>query len=197
MMLSPGMRIGPYDIVARIGAGGMGEVYKAHDSRLNRDIAIKIFLPERVADPRAKERFIQEARTASALNHPNIVTIHDVRSDEGTECIVMEYIEGTTLNARTPRTGMRAAHALRYAVQMADALAKAHAAGIVHRDLKPSNVMVTPEGRVKILDFGVAKLLEPAVSLSEAATVSPLTQPMMLVGTAVLHVPGAGRGTHG
>ena len=138
----------------------MGVVYKAQDIYLDRPVAVKVLPPDRVADPGRKQRFVQEAKAASALNHPNIVTIYDIRSEGGVDFIVMEYIAGQTLDELIPKR-MRAVQTLKYAVQIADGLAKAHGAGIVHRDLKPSNVMVTDEGRVKILDFGLAKLLEP------------------------------------
>src|SRR5215203_3870422 len=137
-----------YEIEAKLGQGGMGVVYKARDPRLNRYVAIKILPPDRVADHAAARRFIQEAKAASALNHPGIVTIHDIRHDNGTDFIVMEYIAGQTLDGVIPSTGMPLDDMLRYAVQMADALAAAHARGIIHRDLKPSNVMVLPEGRI-------------------------------------------------
>ena len=126
----------------------MGVVYKARDTHLDRPVAIKVLLPDKVADPARKQRFVQEAKAASALNHPNIVTIHDIRSDQGMDFIVMEYIEGRTLDELITPKGMRPRDTLHYAVQVADALAKAHGAGILHRDLKPSNIMVTDEGRV-------------------------------------------------
>ena len=116
--------------------------------------------PEKVADPERKHRFVQEARSASALNHPNIVTVYDIDQADGVDFIAMEYVEGKTLDELIGRKGLKLNEALKYAVQIADALAKAHAAGIVHRDLKPGNVMVTDDGRVKVLDFGLAKLTE-------------------------------------
>src|SRR5262245_61060782 len=145
-----GQTLDHYRIESKLGEGGMGVVYKAHDTHLDRPVAIKVLPADKVADPGRKQRFVQEAKAASALNHPNIVTIHDIRSDGGVDFIVMEYIEGQTLNEVIAPKGMRAAQALKYAVQIADALAKAHGAGIIHRDLKPSNLMVTDEGRVKI-----------------------------------------------
>ena len=149
-----GHTIDHYRIESKLGQGGMGVVYKARDAHLDRPVAIKVLPADKVADPGRKQRFVQEAKAASALNHPNIVTIHDIRSVDGVDFIVMEYIEGQTLDELVPSKGMRPAQALKYAVQIADALAKAHGAGIVHRDLKPSNIMVTDEGRIKILDFG-------------------------------------------
>src|SRR5215217_7874083 len=155
-----------YRLEAKLGEGGMGIVYKAHDPRLNRPVAIKVLPAAQVQDATAKQRFIHEAKAASALNHPGIVTIHDIRRDGDTDFIVMEYIAGQTLDALIPVNGMRVDRLLRYAVEIADALAVAHASGIIHRDLKPSNVMATQAGRVKVLDFGLAKLLdhgEPAL----------------------------------
>ena len=131
-----------YEILDEIGRGGMGVVYKAHDTHLNRVVAIKVLPPDKVADPRLKQRFIQEAKAPGSLNHPNIVTIHDVNFDHGADFIVMEYVEGRTLAELLPLTGLRRTQALKYAVQIADALARAHGAGILHRDLKPSNIDV-------------------------------------------------------
>jgi len=152
-----------YQILEKLGEGGMGVVYKARDTHLDRFVAVKVLPPEKVADPERKRRFVQEAKAASALNHPNIVHIYDIASDAGTDFIAMEYVAGKTLDALIPRKGMRLSEALKIAVQVADALAKAHAAGIVHRDLKPGNVMVDEHGLVKVLDFGLAKLAEPMV----------------------------------
>src|ERR1700730_18217950 len=157
--LEPGAQLGPYQIESRIGAGGMGEVYRARDTRLGRFVAIKM-LAATVADPVRKQRFLWEARAASALNHPNIITIHDIVTQGPADCLVMEYVTGKTLERSIPRKGLRLGESLHYAVQIADALAAAHAAGIVHRDIKPSNVMITNEGGVKVLDFGLAKLVE-------------------------------------
>jgi Tol biopolymer transport system component/predicted Ser/Thr protein kinase len=184
-----------YEILDEIGRGGMGVVYRARDTRLDRRVAVKVLPADRVADPERKQRFVREAKAASALNHPNIVTIHDVNSDGGVDFIVMEHIEGRTLDGLVPSGGMRPAQALRYAVQISDALARAHAAGILHRDLKPSNVMVTNEGRVKILDFGLAKLLERADSSTEATTLTAsLTEEGVLVGTAAYMSPEQAEG---
>src|SRR5579863_8667317 len=139
MPLSAGTRIGSYEILAQIGAGGMGEVYRARDTKLNRDIAIKV-LPEALAhDAERRRRFVQEAQAASALNHPSIITIYDIDTSAGVDFIAMEYVAGRTLDRLIPRQGMRTPEVLRYAVQIADALAAAHAAGIIHRDLKPGN----------------------------------------------------------
>jgi len=170
--MSSGTRIGPYEVTGPLGAGGMGEVYKARDTRLNRTVAIKV-LPEYAAeDQDRRKRLLREARAASALNHPNIVTIHDVLSGEGQDCIVMECVEGRSL-ANILRSGpVRAAQAVEYAIQIADALSAAHDAGIVHRDIKPGNIMVTPAGAVKVLDFGLAKLPLAIGTDGETASIS-------------------------
>jgi eukaryotic-like serine/threonine-protein kinase len=131
--LTSGARLGPYEILSALGAGGMGEVYTARDDRLDRLVAIKVLPADKLTDPERKRRFIQEARAASALNHPNIVTIYDVGSENGVEFLAMELVDGRTLDDLTPRDGFRVPEMLRYGVQVADALAKAHAAGIVHR----------------------------------------------------------------
>ena len=162
MPVSAGDKLGPYEILAPLGAGGMGEVYKARDTRLERLVAVKVLRADKVTDPARKQRFIQEARAASALNHPNIVTIHDISQEDGIDFLVMEYVPGKTLEHLIPRKGLRLSDTLKYAVQIADALAAAHSAGIVHRDVKPSNIMVADHGRVKVLDFGLAKLIEPS-----------------------------------
>ena len=153
-----GRTLAHYEIVGTLGAGGMGVVYKAKDTHLDRFVAIKVLPPDAVADNERTRRFVQEAKAASALKHPNIVTIHDIARADEVDFTVMEYVEGQTLDGMIPRGGMKLRDVIRVARQAADALAKAHAAGIVHRDLKPSNIMVTRDGLVKILDFGLAKL---------------------------------------
>jgi Tol biopolymer transport system component/predicted Ser/Thr protein kinase len=180
-----GKTISHYRILEKLGSGGMGVVYKAEDTKLGRTVALKVLPPERVADPNRKRRFVQEARAASALNHPNIIVIHDIDEAEGVHYIAMEYVEGKTLDRLIARHGLRVNEALKYAVQMAAALAKAHAAGIVHRDLKPTNVMVTDDGLVKVLDFGLAKLTEaaPTGDAETAVTVEPATEEGTIVGT--------------
>jgi Tol biopolymer transport system component len=173
----------------------MGEVYRARDTRLGREVAIKVLPAERIADEGRKRRFVQEARAASALNHPNIVTIHEIESAEGIDFIVMELVPGKTLDALIPRHGMRLGEVLRVAIPLADALAAAHGAGIVHRDLKPANVMVTPEGVVKVLDFGLAKLTqseERSGDGEEATTLdagAKLSQPGTVAGTPAYMSP--------
>src|SRR3984893_15608906 len=155
-----GQTISNYHIVAKLGEGGMGVVYKARDVRLDRFLALKFLAPEQVTDER-KRRFFQEAKAASALNHPNIIHIYDIGEWEGSDFIAMEYVDGDTLRQALNKGGMTIDESLRYAIQAAEALSAAHAAGIVHRDLKPGNVMIGPRGLVKILDFGLAKLKEP------------------------------------
>jgi serine/threonine protein kinase len=178
-----GQQLGSYQILSLLGAGGMGVVYRARDTRLNRSVAIKVLPADKVSDPERKRRFIQEARAASALNHPNIITIHDIGSESGIDFIVMEYVAGKTLDRLIPRKGMRLNEALRLAVQTADALAKAHSAGIIHRDLKPTNVMLTDDGLVKVLDFGLAKLTELVTTEGTTRTRLSGTEEGMIVGT--------------
>src|SRR5262249_42218463 len=185
-----------YRIESKLGEGGMGVVYKARDTHLDREVAIKVLPADKVADPTRKQRFVQEAKAASALNHPNIITIHDIRSSDGVDVIVMEFVEGKTLDELIPAKGLRPALALRYAVQISDALAKAHGAGILHRDLKPSNIMVSEEGRIKILDSGLAKLFEPGESSHDAATLTAreLTEEGAVLGTAAYMSPEQAEG---
>ena len=182
-----------YRVLKRVGEGGMGVVYKALDTRLQRPVAIKVLLPEIVADRERRLRFVQEARAASALNHPNIITIHDIDQTEGTAFIAMEYVTGTTLAELIPRKGMKLTDALRYSVQIADALATAHAAGIVHRDLKPANVMVSEKGLVKVLDFGLAKLTESAKG-DASGTTEPRTEEGTILGTVAYMSPEQAEG---
>jgi serine/threonine protein kinase len=194
-----GTQLGPYKIEAQIGAGAMGEVFRAHDTRLHRTVAIKVLPHDRVADPDRKRRFLQEARAASALNHPNIVVIYDISSEAGTDFLVMEYIRGKTLKELITPQGLPFAEICRYGTQIASALAAAHAAGIVHRDIKPANIMVTNEGQagasqVKVLDFGVAKLTEPVNAEGETRTQIELTTPGIVVGTVAYMSPEQTRG---
>ncbi|MGH9412573.1 MAG: serine/threonine-protein kinase [Terriglobales bacterium] len=165
MPLTPGSQLGPYAIVAPLGAGGMGEVYRAHDSRLKREVAIKVLSAGMAQDARALQRLEQEARAIAALNHPNLLSIHDIgRTPEGAPYIVTELLEGDSLRQRLHAGALGQAKAVDYATQIARGLAAAHEKGIVHRDLKPENVLVTADGRVKILDFGLAKLTVTAGS---------------------------------
>ncbi len=170
--LQPGSTLGPYEVLALIGAGGMGEVYRARDLRLNRDVAIKVLPPDRVGDESRRRRFVQEAQAVSALNHPHIITIYEIESANGIDFIVMEYVRGKSLDTLIPHHGMRLNEFLRIAIPIADALAAAHVHGIIHRDLKPANVMVGTDGGVKVLDFGLAKLMgdERAADETDAAS---------------------------
>jgi eukaryotic-like serine/threonine-protein kinase len=186
-----GQSLSRYTIESQLGEGGMGIVFKARDTQLGRTVAIKILPADKIADPDRKRRFIQEARAASALNHPHIVTIYDVGADGDTDFIVMEYLAGTTLDRLVPATGLPVKQALGYAAQIADALAKAHDAGIVHRDLKPSNVMIEA-GAVKILDFGIAKLIEADAESAPTRTVA--TEEGTTVGTPAYMSPEQAEG---
>ena len=159
MPLAAGTRLGPYEILAPLGAGGMGEVYRARDTKLSREVAIKVLPADLSADAHRLERFEKEARTASALNHPNIVTIYDIGLRGRETFMAMELVDGKTLRELLVGGALPLKRILGLSAQAADGLAKAHAAGIVHRDLKPENLMVTRDGFVKILDFGLAKLM--------------------------------------
>jgi serine/threonine protein kinase/Tol biopolymer transport system component len=184
MALTAGSRLGPYEILAPLGAGGMGEVYRARDTRLKREVAVKVLSESLASDADRRNRFEQEARSASALNHPHIVTIHEIGSSDGTIYIAMELVEGRTLREVLHDGPLPAKRLLDIAHQIADGLAKAHAAGIVHRDLKPENVMVTRDGNVKILDFGLAKLLRGDMEGSaDSATAIQETRPGTVLGT--------------
>ena len=192
MTLSPGARLGPYEVVSALGAGGMGEVYKARDTRLDRSVAIKVLPTEVAGDPQFRERFDREARLISQLTHPHICTLYDVGEHAGTAFLVMEFLEGETLADRMARAeskgpGLPRTEALTIAIQIADALTAAHRAGVVHRDLKPANIVLTKTG-AKLLDFGLAKTTGPAVtagSVSMLPTASPqtLTARGMILGT--------------
>src|SRR5260370_18778024 len=167
-----GKRFAHYQVVEKLGEGGMGVVWKARDTHLDRFVALKVLPPEKVVDAERMRRFVQEAKAASALNHPNIIHIYDIAETDGVPFIAMEYVAGKTLDQFIGRKGMQVAGLLRYAVQIADALAKAHSAGIIHRDLKPSNIMVTHDGVVKVLHFVLAQLTETAPGdLGETRTV--------------------------
>src|SRR5271165_3784698 len=169
MALSSGTLLGPYEIQSPLGAGGMGEVYRARDTRLDRSVAIKILPSHLSNDPEARQRFDREARTISSLNHPNICTLHDVGHQDGTDYLVMEYIEGQTLADRLTKGPLPVEQVLRYAADICDGLEKAHRSGVVHRDLKPGNIMLTKTG-AKLMDFGLAK-----ASVANAAVASTLT----------------------
>lgn len=193
-----GQLISHYEILEKLGEGGMGIVYKARDTQLGRQVALKVLSNELMGSANSKQRFIQEARAASALNHPNIITVHEISSFEDVNFIVMELVRGKTLASLLDNKVLPLRETLRYALQMADALGAAHAAGIVHRDLKPANVMVTNDGLVKILDFGLAKLGAPDRSASDQTQtmLSSLTEPGRIVGTAPYMSPEQAEGTN-
>jgi len=196
MALTSGTRLGPYEIQSLIGAGGMGEVYLARDTRLQRIVAIKVLPAHLSSNPDLHARFAQEAKSISALQHPNICVVHDIGSQGGVDFMVMEYVAGQTLDKLVPAGGLPTDVAVRYAMQVAEALARAHAAGIVHRDLKPANIMVGEDGLVKVLDFGLAKLAAPASASSNdgATIVSGATTPGMIVGTLAYMSPEQAEG---
>src|SRR5215831_11014309 len=188
MALAAGKKLGPYEILAPLGAGGMGEVYRARDTRLQREVAVKVLPSHLSASAEVRQRFEREAKTISQLSHPHICALHDVGSQDGVEYLVMEYLQGETLSDRLAKGALPLEQTLRYGTEIADALDKAHRQGIVHRDLKPSNVMITKTG-VKLLDFGLAKAMAPAASkgsltsLPTQQRVSNLTQEGTILGT--------------
>ena len=185
MPLTPGTTLGPYRIVSQLGSGGMGVVFTAHDPRLDRRVAIKLLPPDLTRDETAKQRFLQEAKAASALDHPNISTIFEINeTPDGQLYLVMAHYEGETLEQRMGRGPLEVADALDIATQLGQGLAKAHAVGIVHRDIKPANLMVTADGTVKILDFGLAKL----------AGAEGMTQTGTTLGTVAYMSPEQARG---
>src|SRR5262245_48883231 len=194
MALTTGAVLGPYVVVSPLGTGGMGEVYRARDERLGREVAIKV-LPDALAqDPERLRRFENEARAAAALSHPNVLAVYDVNVS-GLPCVVFELLEGETLRARLASGDLAPAQALDVACQVGRGLAAAHEKGIVHRDLKPDNVFLTLDGRVKILDFGLARVHEPLAgdALSGARTLEQ-TEPGALVGTRAYMSPEQARG---
>ena len=169
MSLAPGAHLGPYVITSAIGWGGMGEVYKARDSRLNRTVALKVLAPELTRDPLARERLEREAQSAAVLAHPHICTVFDIGHQDDVDYLVMEYLEGETLADSLRRGSVTQDQALTFGIQIADALAAAHRAGIIHRDLKPGNIMLTRAG-TKLLDFGLAKATPPTIVAGATAT---------------------------
>ena len=188
---------GQYQFLEKLGSGGMGDVYRARDIKLNRFVAVKILTAEHGANPQSQQRFIQEAQAASALNHPNIIVIYDVISEGGADYMVMEYVAGKTLADLIPRGGLRVHQAIKYGVQIADGLAAAHAAGIIHRDLKPGNIMVSDQDRVKLLDFGLAKLATPELTNDPDATAAaPLTVMGAIMGTLSYMSPEQAQGKY-
>ncbi len=197
LALTAGARLGPYEILSPLGAGGMGEVYRARDTRLKRDVALKVLPALYSADPERLRRFEQEAQSASALNHPNILSIFDLGTHEGAPYIVSELLEGETLRSRLSGGAFQPRRAITHALQIAQGLAAAHEKGIVHRDLKPENIFVTADGRLKILDFGLAKLTQPEgvnPSQTNLPTVTPGTEPGVVLGTMGYMSPEQVRG---
>src|SRR5262249_44445626 len=195
LALSTGTRLGPYEIIALLGAGGMGEVYRARDSRLGRDVALKI-LPESFAGEGDRlHRFQQEAKAVAALNHPNILAVFDTAQQNGSPYLISELLEGETLRDALHRGSLSQRKAIEYGVQIAQGLAAAHAMGIVHRDLKPENIFVTRDGRIKILDFGLAKLTQKASARSDGDTLTRShTTAGLVMGTAGYMAPEQVRG---
>src|SRR5579864_1768161 len=202
MALTSGTKLGPYQIASPLGAGGMGEVYSALDTRLDRFVAIKILPQQLSSNPDLKQRFDREARAISSLNHPRICTLHDVGHQDGIDFLVMEYLEGESLAQRLRKGRLPLKEALKIGIEVCEALDKAHRAGIIHRDLKPGNIMLTANG-AKLMDFGLAKsaaaglssaassapLLSAAQTLSEASPLSPLTTAGTVVGTIQYMAP--------
>src|SRR5215472_1599242 len=186
MALAPGTRLGPYEILGLLGLGGMGEVYRAHDTRLERPVAIKILPAQFSSDPLRKQRFEREAKTISSLNHPHICVLYDVGNHDGVDYLVMECVEGETLAKRLEKGPLVLDQVLKYGAQIADALDKAHQNGLVHRDFKPGNIMLTTTG-AKLLDFGLARPTATPATLATVTAIapaqSPMTQEGMLVGT--------------
>ncbi len=195
MALTPGAKLGPYEIIAPLGAGGMGEVYRAHDPQLEREIAIKILPSFLSRDPDRLRRFEQEARAAAALNHPNILAVYQMGLHDGTPYLVSELLDGSTLRDQLLRGAVPVRKAVDYAIQTARGLAAAHEKGIVHRDLKPENLFLTRDGRIKILDFGLAKLIQPLGAFDPGSpTMSGSTEPGVVLGTAGYMAPEQVRG---
>src|SRR5580692_2242365 len=198
MAILSGTRLGPYEVAAQIGAGGMGEVYRAHDSKLARDVAIKVLPANFVNDPERLSRFQREARMLAALNHPNIATIYGLEQCDGVTCLVMELVPGETLAERVKAAPLPIDEALKIAAQIAEALEAAHEKQIIHRDLKPANVKVTPEGKVKVLDFGLAKAFAGDVANDDPSNSPTLsmaaTMHGVILGTAAYMSPEQARG---
>src|SRR5438128_5096729 len=197
MKIEVGAKLGRYEIRSKIGEGGMGEVYLAQDTKLDRKVALKILPADVAAHPDRMKRFVQEAKAASALNHPNIITIHEIDETDSVTFIATEFIDGQTLRERMQSAPMKLGEVLDVATQIASALAAAHDAGIVHRDIKPENVMLRRDGIVKVLDFGLAKLTQPsAPAVDTQAATKPLvqTEPGRVMGTVAYMSPEQVRG---
>jgi serine/threonine protein kinase len=193
MPLSAGTKLGPYEILALIGAGGMGEVYKSRDTRLHRDVAVKVLRRSFAEDADRLRRFQIEAHSAGALNHPNVLVVYDIGTHEGSPYLITELLEGESLAERLKRGKLSTAKAIDYARQAASGLAAAHAKGITHRDNKPANLYLTKDGRIKILDFGLAKHANAAAPAEDAETLT-LTEAGLVMGTAAYRSPEQARG---
>jgi len=202
MALSPGTRLGPHEVTALIGEGGMGQVYRATDTQLHRDVALKILPDAFASDPDRLARFEREAHVLASLNHPNIAQIYGLEQTDGLTALVMELVEGEDLSQRIAQGAIPVDEALPIAKQIAEALEAAHEQGIIHRDLKPANVKVKDDGTVKVLDFGLAKAMEPTGAMSPGLSQSPtittpaMTQAGMILGTAVPWCMAPGSGSH-
>src|SRR6266508_197646 len=195
MSLSPGARFGPYEICALVGAGGMGEVYDAYDPRLRRHVALKILPAQVAADPGCRARFEREAQAVAALSHPNIVTIHSVEEADGVPFLTMELVSGRPLTEMIPSGGLPLDRLLQIGIPLANAIAAAHARGITHRDLKPANILLTNDGRVKVLDFGLAKMPDVADAGAGATMATRgVTAAWQVVGTAAYMSPEQAEG---
>src|SRR5262249_55190171 len=200
MPIAPGTRLGPFEVTATLGAGGLGQVFPAHDARLNRDVAIKVLPPEFATDPARMARFSREAQVLAALSHPNIAAIYGLEESGGSSALVMELVEGQTLGDRIAAGPIPRDETLDFARQIAAALEAAHEKGIIHRDLKPDNIKITPEGKVKVLDFGLAKAMEAEpISGGDPQANSPTltldsTRAGQIMGTAAYMSPEQARG---
>src|ERR1700674_4597401 len=182
MPIALGTRFGPYEIISAAGAGGMGEVYRAKDTRLDRLVALKVLPPELAHNPEKRQRFEREARSISTLSHPHICTLHDIGQQDGVDYLVLEYLEGETLEKKLEKGSLQAPEVLKYAIELADALDKAHQQGIIHRDIKPGNIMLTKSG-VKLMDFGLAKLKSDPVPVADALTEMTADKKLTAEGT--------------
>jgi len=190
-VVGPGGQIGPFRIERELGRGAVGVVYLAHDTKLDRSVAIKSLPAEVMANPKARSRFSREARLLASVNHPNIATIHEVLEEaEGVGYLVLEYVPGQTLAERIAKSKLKLQEALTISLQIAEAVAAAHEHDVIHRDLKPGNIKITPEGKVKVLDFGLAK----AVGVEAAAQQSTITEPGRVIGTPAYMSPEQARG---
>src|SRR4029079_14521737 len=190
MPLAAGARLGSYEIVAALGAGGMGEVYRARDSRLGRDVALKVLPAEFASSPDRLKRFEREARAVAALSHPNIVVLYSIEDAAGTRFLTMELVEGQSLDREVTAGPLAIPRVLEFAIALAEALTVAHEKGVIHRDLKPANIMVAADGRLKVLDFGLAKLAEPEGDAGRAtALLSSTSEVGGLIGTVPYMAP--------